>query len=93
MAGDLAGHHVANNDALGMAVDFDQVEHFMAVIHFDFTETDLSTEAGIGTEKKLLTGLPPGVKGTETWAPPKDRLAKRPPYSRAKGTPARRTDR
>ena len=86
MAGDLAGHHVANNDALGMAVDFDQVEHLMAVVHFDFTETDLSTEAGIGTEKKLLTGLP-GRKGTGNLGAAKDRLAKRPPYSRAKGTP------
>ncbi len=63
VAGDFASGHVACDDAFGVTVDKDEVEHFVAVVHFDLTEADLFTEGGIGAEEELLSGLSAGVKG------------------------------
>ena len=53
----------ARDDAAGLAVDHDQVEHLHARIHFHGAEADLAFEGLIGAEKKLLAGLAAGIKG------------------------------
>ena len=60
---DFAVVEVASDDAAGLAVDDDQVEHFRARIHLDGAEADLAFEGLVGAEKKLLAGLAAGVKG------------------------------
>ena len=60
---DFAVRHVACDDALGVAVHEDEVEHFVAVVHFDGAEADLAGERGVGAEEELLAGLAAGVKG------------------------------
>ncbi len=62
MTGNFAGDHVTNDHTLGMAFDFDHIEHFVAVIHLHLTKTDLLTQRGIRTEEKLLSGLTTCIK-------------------------------
>ena len=64
VAGDLTSHHVADDDALGVAIDFDEVKHLMAVIHFHLTEANLPAQGRVGTEQQLLTGLTTRIKST-----------------------------
>ena len=59
---DLAGHEVACDDALGVAIDDDQFEHFGARKDFDGAETDLPHHRRIRAEQKLLAGLAARVK-------------------------------
>ncbi len=63
MHGELAGDEIARDDAAGLAVDDDQVEHLGAGIHLDLTRVDLALERLIGAEEKLLAGLAAGVEG------------------------------
>ena len=62
VAADFARHHVAHDDALGVAVHQDEVEHFGAGKHLDRPGSDLSAQSLIGAEQKLLSGLSAGVE-------------------------------
>src|SRR5271157_2045817 len=53
----------AGDDAAGLAVDDDEVQHVHARVHFDGAETDLAFEGLVGAEKELLAGLAAGVEG------------------------------
>ncbi len=59
---DLTVDEVTGDDAFGDPVDEDDVEHLMAVVHFDLTETDLTGEALVGTKEELLAGLTAGIE-------------------------------
>ena len=48
---------------------------------------DLPLQGLVRTDEELLAGLAAGVEGARDLDPPKDRLSRSPPYSRAKGTP------
>ena len=61
---DLAGNHIAHHDALGFALDDDQVEHLCAAENLDFTSGHLTAQSLIGTQQQLLTGLASGIEGT-----------------------------
>ena len=76
VAADFAGGHVAHHDAFGVTVDEDEVEHFVAVVHFDLAEADLFTEGGICAEEELLTGLAAGVKGAGDLRPAEGTVSK-----------------
>ena len=60
---DLAGDQVAGDDAAGLAVDHDEVEHLGAGEHGDGAGVDLALERLVGAEQKLLAGLAAGVEG------------------------------
>ncbi len=60
----LAGHEVAGDDTLCLSVDDDEVKHLMARIAGHSTGSNLAVESGVGTQKKLLTGLSPGIERT-----------------------------
>ena len=62
VAGDLAGDEVADDDALGVAVDHDEVEHLGVREHLHAAEADHARERGIGAEQELLAGLAAGVE-------------------------------
>jgi len=48
---DGARDEVARDDALGLAVDDDEVEHLMAGVHLDGPEADLARERGVGADE------------------------------------------
>ena len=54
---DLAVDEIADDDALGVPVHEDEVEHFAARIHLHLFEADLLFKRGIRAEQKLLAGL------------------------------------
>ncbi len=60
----LAGHEVAGDDTLGLTINDDEVKHLMARIAGHSTGSDLAVESGIGSKKKLLTGLSPSIERT-----------------------------
>ena len=62
MRGDLAGGHVADNDALGVAIHDHEVHHLGFGKHFDVSEGDLVAQCRVGSEKELLAGLAAGVE-------------------------------
>jgi hypothetical protein len=64
MAGDFACDQVPNHDAFGVSIDQNQVEHFGPGKHFYRTGCDLVFERLISSKQQLLTGLPPGIKGS-----------------------------
>ena len=55
---------VAGDDALGLAVDEDEIEHLMAGVHLHRAEADLAGERGVGADEELLAGLTAGVEST-----------------------------
>jgi hypothetical protein len=61
--GDGAGDQVAGDDAAGLAVDDDEVEHLRARVHGDGAGMDLAFERLVGAEQQLLAGLAAGVEG------------------------------
>ena len=60
--GDLAGDHVAHDDAAGHAVLDDEVEHLGAGVQRDRAQGDLVHHLLVGAEQQLLAGLAPGVE-------------------------------
>ncbi|MEY4033884.1 MAG: hypothetical protein RL492_1078 [Verrucomicrobiota bacterium] len=60
---DGAGDEVARDDALGLAVDEDEVEHLMARVHLHGAEANLTGERRVGADQQLLAGLTAGVEG------------------------------
>ena len=62
MAGDSAGGQIAHHDALGVAIDKHQIQHFVARIHGHSTLVDLLFQPLIATDEKLLAGLAAGIK-------------------------------
>ena len=61
--GDFTGDQIANDDALGMAIDSDEIEHFGTGKHLDRTESDLAAEGLVSAKEQLLAGLAARVKG------------------------------
>ena len=56
-------HHVADDDAAGLAVDDDQLEHLVPGVHLDGAGGDLALQRLVGADQQLLTGLAAGVEG------------------------------
>ena len=63
VGGDGAGHQVAGDDAAGLAIDHDEVEHLGARMHGDGAGMDLAFERLVGAEQQLLAGLAAGIEG------------------------------
>ena len=61
--GDLAGDQVAHDDAFGVAIDDDQIEHFRSRKHLHGAQADLAAEGLVSAEQQLLAGLAARVKG------------------------------
>jgi hypothetical protein len=61
---DLAGDHVADDDAAGLAVDHDELEHLVAGVHLDRAGGDLALQGLVGADQELLAGLAAGVERT-----------------------------
>jgi len=60
--GDLARLQIADDDALGVAVDHHQVEHLGVGVRLDPARADHLVERRVGSEQELLAGLTPGVE-------------------------------
>ena len=60
---ELAADEVADDDAAGRAVDYDQVQHFVPRVHPDLAAADVPREGLVGTEQQLLARLAAGVEG------------------------------
>src|SRR5208282_2148513 len=60
---DFAVVERAGDDAAGLSVDDNEVQHVHARVHFDGAEANLAFEGLVGSEKELLAGLAAGVKG------------------------------
>ena len=60
---DLAGDHVADDDAARPAVEDDQVEHLVAGVHLHGPGRDLPLQRLVGAEQQLLARLAAGVEG------------------------------
>ena len=60
---DLAGHHVAHDDATGPPVHDDELEHLVPGVHLDRAGRDLALEGLVGAEQQLLAGLAARVEG------------------------------
>ncbi len=66
---DLAGDHVAHDDAAGAAVDHDEIQHLGARVHRDPAPGDLLLQRLIGAEQELLPRLAAGVEGPRDLGP------------------------
>ena len=62
VAAGLARDQVAGDDAAGAAVDDDQLQHLVPVVHRDGPGPDLTLERLVGAQQQLLTGLAAGVE-------------------------------
>nr|BFE75348.1 hypothetical protein GCM10020092_086490 [Actinoplanes digitatis] len=60
--GDLAGDQVADDNAAGLAVDDDQLQHLVPGEHLDVAEPDLALHRLVRAEQQLLARLAPGVE-------------------------------
>ena len=60
---DLAGDEVAGDDAAGLAVDDDELEHLVPGELLDRAGGDLALERLVGADEQLLAGLAAGVEG------------------------------
>jgi len=65
----LTGDGVPSNDSSRFSIDDDEVQHLGAGMHIYVAEPDLTAERLIRTEEKLLTGLPPSIKGSGNLRP------------------------
>ena len=63
VGGDFAGDHVADDDAPGVAIDDDDIEHLRAREHLDGALRDLFGKGAVSAEEQLLAGLAARVKG------------------------------
>src|SRR6476469_4950824 len=61
---DLARHQMASNNTPGTTIDHNQVEHFRTGVHGHTAVFHLTFKSLIGSEKKLLSSLSAGVKGS-----------------------------
>ena len=59
---DLAGDEVAGDDAAGLAVDDDDLEHLVAAEHLHRAGRDLALERLVGADEQLLARLAAGVE-------------------------------
>ncbi len=64
VAADFAGDHVADDDALGVAVHQHQIEHLGAREHLHLPGGNLRAQRLVGSEQKLLASLAACVKGS-----------------------------
>jgi hypothetical protein len=64
VGGDGARDQVPGDDATGLAVDHDQVEHLGTRMHGNGTGVDLPFERLVGAEQQLLAGLAASIEGT-----------------------------
>ena len=62
VAAGLAGDQVAGDDAARPAVDDDQLEHLVPVVHRHRAGLDLPLERLVGAQQQLLAGLAAGVE-------------------------------
>ena len=60
----LAGHEVTGDDTLCLSVDEDEIKHLVARIAGHSAGCNLTVEGGIGSKKKLLTGLSSCIERT-----------------------------
>ena len=60
---DLAADHVADDDALGVAVDQDDIEHLGPREHLHAALVDLFLQGLVAPDQELLAGLAAGVEG------------------------------
>src|SRR6266568_3092240 len=59
---DRSTHKIARDDSLGLPVNDNEIEHFVAWKHLHAAECDLPFERLEGAEEKLLARLPAGVE-------------------------------
>ena len=82
---DLAGDHVADDDAAGPAIDHHQIEHLCAGVHLDRAGVDLAGQGLVGAEQQLLAGLSSGIKGTRDLGAAKGAVVQRAAIFAGKG--------
>ena len=63
LGADLAGDQVPDDDAAGLAVDEDQLQHLVPGVHLHVAQADLPLERLVRAEQQLLARLAPGVEG------------------------------
>ena len=86
---DLAGHHVARDDAARPALHEHQIEHLGAWKHRHFAGRDLAGQCLVGAEQKLLTSLPAGIEGTRDLRPAERAIGEIAAVLASKGNPLR----
>src|SRR4051794_35359926 len=64
MSFQLAGDEVPGDDAPCLAVDADDVQHFMTGIHLYIAKRYLPFQSLVGADQQLLAGLACRIKGT-----------------------------
>jgi len=86
---DLAGDHVAYDDAAGLAVHEDELLHLVAREHLDLAGADLTLERLVGAEEELLTRLAAGVEGARHLGAPEGAVVEEPAVLAGEGDPER----
>ena len=88
---DFAGHHVPRDDAFGLTIDNDQIEHFVARMHFDRARRNLMTQLRVNPEEQLLPGLAARVKCPRHLRPTKGTVGQHPAIFPGEGHALRHT--
>ena len=84
---ELAGHEVAGDDSAGFAVNHDEVDHFVAGVHFHAALGHLALEGRVGSEQQLLARLAFGVEGTAHLNPAERAVVEQAAVVAGKGNP------
>jgi len=58
----FAGYQVAGDDAARFSIDYHQVEHLAADIHFHLSFFDLPAQCAVCAQQQLLSGLTAGIE-------------------------------
>jgi hypothetical protein len=81
VAANLAGHHIPDDDPLGVAVHQNEIEHLGPREHLDLARGDLRAQGLIGAQQKLLSSLPASLEGARNLCAAEGAVASRPPYA------------
>ena len=85
MGFDFSGNQISDNNSPGLPIDDHYIEHFTAGKYGNLAVCNLSHQCAVSPQKKLLTGLASGIKGSGNLGPPKGPACKQPAVFPGKG--------
>ncbi len=61
---DFTSDQVTSHNPFGVAIDQNQIQHLMPVVHLDFAKANLATQRRVCTKQQLLACSTSGIKGS-----------------------------
>ena len=84
---DFTIDQISSNDPSGFTIDQNEIHHFVTVVHFYFSTTDLPVHCRIGPQQQLLSSLSFSVEGSGNQYPSKRAVVQQAAIVPGKGNP------